>query len=63
MAMTGTTFVKKVSQLRQYQKAYFKSKDFRMLAASKKVEAEIDEALEKYWDYLERTLPKELNLF
>lgn len=34
-----------------------------MLAAAKKMEAEIDEALEKYWDYLERTLPKELNLF
>ena len=61
--MTGTKFMKKVEQLRSCQKAYFKTKDFRMLAACKQLEKEIDEGLEKYHDYIAQTMPKELYLF
>lgn len=55
--------MKKVEQLRSCQKAYFKTKDFRMLAACKQLEKEIDEGLEKYHDYIAQTMPKELYLF
>lgn len=54
--MTHEAFVALVREMRQCQKDYFKTRDFNILNASKRLEKQVDEAIKDFETPLTPTL-------